>query len=65
MPKLTKTLVERAEVKNKPYFLFDDQLAGFCVRILSTGKRHYYVQYLKPQLLPAKAGRLDNACKAD
>ena len=47
MPKLTKTLVERAEVKNRPYFLFDDTLAGFCVRILSTGKRHYYVQYLK------------------
>ena len=47
MPKLTKTLVERAEVKNKPYFLFDDLLTGFCVRILSTGKRHYYVQYMK------------------
>ena len=47
MPKLTKTLIERAEVKNKPYFLFDDQLAGFCLRILSTGKRHYYVQYMK------------------
>ena len=47
MPKLTKTLVERAEVKNRPYFLFDDLLTGFCVRILSTGKRHYYVQHMK------------------
>ena len=47
MPKLTKTLIERAEIKNKPYFLFDDLLTGFCVRILSTGKRHYYVQYMK------------------
>ena len=47
MSKLTKTLVERAEVKTKPYFLFDDMLTGFCVRILSTGKRHYYVQYMK------------------
>ena len=46
MPKLTKTLVEKAEVKSKPYFIFDDMLSGFCARIATNGKRHYYLQYM-------------------
>lgn len=47
MPKLTKSTVERAETREKPYFLFDDQLPGFCARIAPNGKRHYYLQYMK------------------
>lgn len=47
MPKLTKNTVERAEIKEKPYFLFDDSLPGFCARIAPNGKRHYYLQYMK------------------
>ncbi|PIR39746.1 MAG: integrase [Alphaproteobacteria bacterium CG11_big_fil_rev_8_21_14_0_20_39_49] len=47
MPKLTKRNVESAAIKEKPYFLFDDQITGFCVRISPSGKRHYYLQYLK------------------
>lgn len=47
MPKLTKTIVEKAVIKPKPYFIYDDQLSGFCVRIASSGKRHYYLQYTK------------------
>ena len=46
MPKLTKTLVEKAEAKASPYFLFDDRLSGFCVRITPGGKKTYYVQYM-------------------
>ncbi|AIF82061.1 hypothetical protein I862_07535 [endosymbiont of Acanthamoeba sp. UWC8] len=46
MTKLTKTVIEQAEVKEKPYFIFDSQVSGFCVRVSSTGKRHYYLQYM-------------------
>ncbi|MCC3862525.1 tyrosine-type recombinase/integrase [Pseudemcibacter aquimaris] len=46
MPKLTKTYVERAQPKDKPYFLFDDSLSGFCLRITPNGKKTYYVQYM-------------------
>ncbi len=42
MPKLTKSTVERAEIREKPYFLFDNSLTGLCVRIAPNGKRHYY-----------------------
>ncbi len=47
MTKLTKSTVERAETREKPYFLFDDNLPGFCARIAPSGKRHYYLQYMK------------------
>jgi len=47
MAKLTKNLVERTPVREKPFFLFDDSLPGFCVRIAPNGKRHYYLQYMK------------------
>jgi len=47
MAKLTKSTVERAETRQKPYFLFDDHLPGFCARITPNGKRHYYLQYMK------------------
>lgn len=46
MAKLTKNIVERAATNGKPYFIFDDQLPGFCARIAPNGKRHYYVQYM-------------------
>ncbi|AIF81393.1 hypothetical protein I862_04165 [endosymbiont of Acanthamoeba sp. UWC8] len=46
MTKLTKTVIEQAEVKEKPYFIFDTQVPGFCVRISQKGKRHYYLQYM-------------------
>jgi len=46
MPKLTKSFVEKVDVKPKPYFIFDDRLSGFCVRITPGGKKTYYVQYM-------------------
>ena len=44
MTKLTKTVIEQAEVKEKPYFIFDTQVLGFCVRVSSTGKRLYKIE---------------------
>ena len=45
MAKLTKRVVEAAEVTAKDRFLWCDELPGFGVRILPSGKRSYLVQY--------------------
>jgi len=47
MPKITKRLVEAAEVRDKDYIICDDELKGFAVRILPSGSRAYIVQYWK------------------
>ena len=44
MHKITKKFVELAEIREKPYFVFDKFLTGFCVKIAIAGKRHYYFQ---------------------
>ncbi len=45
MPKLTKSLVETAEIRDKGYILFDSELPGFAVRVLPSGNRYYIIQY--------------------
>jgi integrase len=45
MPKITKRLVEAAEVREKDYIICDNELRGFAVRVLPSGKRYYLVQY--------------------
>ena len=45
MPKITKRLVESAEVRDKDYIIFDSEIPGFGARILPSGKRSYLVQY--------------------
>lgn len=45
MPKITKRLVEAAKPQDKDYIICDDDLAGFAVRILPSGRRSYIVQY--------------------
>jgi integrase len=43
--KLNKRTVEGAVVRDKDYFIWDDDLPGFGVRILISGKRSYLIQY--------------------
>ena len=43
--KLTKRNVDAQKPKNKPYFVWDSNLAGFGVKILPSGKKTYLVQY--------------------
>ncbi|MBS1166443.1 MAG: integrase [Proteobacteria bacterium] len=45
MAKLTKTIVEKAELKDKPYFVWCSDLPGFGVRVFPSGKRVYYIDY--------------------
>ena len=45
MPKLTKRLVDAAEKQEREYFLWDDEIPGFALRVFPTGRRTYVVQY--------------------
>lgn len=45
MAKLSKRLVEAAEVRSSEYMMWDGDMAGFGVRIMPSGRRSYFVQY--------------------
>jgi len=43
--KLTKRTIDSLEVRSKDYFVWDDELGGFGVRVMPSGVRSYVVQY--------------------
>lgn len=45
MVKLTKRTVDAATVGEKDYFIWDDDLPGFGLRVFASGRRSYLVQY--------------------
>jgi hypothetical protein len=45
MPKLTKRYLDTIEPKDADYFLWDDELSGFGLRVFASGKRSYLIQY--------------------
>jgi integrase len=45
MTKLTKRTVDAAASEDKDYFIWDDDLPGFGLRVFASGKRSYLVQY--------------------
>jgi integrase len=45
MPKLTKRIVDAAEVRAVEYFIWDDDIPGLGLRILPSGRKGYVVQY--------------------
>ena len=45
MAKLTKRVVDAAAVRETDYFIWDDELPGFGLRIFASGKRSYLIQY--------------------
>ena len=49
MAKLTKNLIEQAKLKEKDYYLWDDEIKGFGCKILASGaKRTYNFMYWSP-----------------
>lgn len=47
--RLTKRVVEAQLPAEEPYFIWDDDLSGFGIRIFPSGKRFYYVTYYPKQ----------------
>lgn len=45
MPRLTKRVVEGAEPQEKDYFLWDEEIPGFGLRVFASGRRSYMAQY--------------------
>ena len=45
MARLTKRTLESAEAKAKDYFIFDDELPGFGLRIMPSGRKIFVLQY--------------------
>jgi integrase len=45
MAKLNKRIVDAADERSSDYFIWDDELPGFGLRVFRSGKRSYVVQY--------------------
>lgn len=45
MPKITKRVVDAATPQDKEFFIWDDQLKGFGIRIYPTGRKMYLAQF--------------------
>ena len=45
MPKLTKKFVDTCAPKDKEYFVWDNDLPGYGLRVFPTGKKSYLLQY--------------------
>jgi integrase len=45
MAKLSKRIVDAAETRSSDYFIWDEELPGFALRVFQSGKRSYLVQY--------------------
>ncbi len=47
MTKLTKRTVEALKIEAKDYFVWDNQIAGFGLRVMPSGAKTYQAQYRK------------------
>lgn len=45
MTKITKRVVDAADVRASDYIIWDDELPGFGLRVFASGKRSYVIQY--------------------
>jgi integrase len=47
MAKLSKRIVEGAAIRPSDYFLWDEAMSGFGVRVMPSGRKSYLIQYRK------------------
>ena len=45
MPKLTKRIVDAADIQATEHFVWDSDIPGFGLRVLPSGRKGYVVQY--------------------
>jgi len=45
MPKLTKRVVDAAKIRETEHFIWDDEIPGFALRVLPSGRKRYIIQY--------------------
>ncbi|WP_430428400.1 Arm DNA-binding domain-containing protein [Parasphingorhabdus sp.] len=45
MTKLTKSKIDRLEIKSKDYFIWDSELPGFGIRVFPSGRKKFVLQY--------------------
>ncbi|MCC7166685.1 MAG: tyrosine-type recombinase/integrase [Rhodospirillales bacterium] len=47
MPRLTKRFLDATKPQETDYFLWDEEIPGFGLRVFATGKKSYLIQYRK------------------
>lgn len=45
MPTLNTTLVSNAEIKDKIYYIWDDQVKGLALKVIPNGQKKYVIKY--------------------
>jgi hypothetical protein len=45
MAKVTKRIVDAAQIRKNDYVIWDDELPGFGLRVFASGKRSYVIHY--------------------
>ncbi|MEH6477303.1 MAG: tyrosine-type recombinase/integrase [Sneathiella sp.] len=45
MPRLSKRTLDALKIEDKEYFVWDDDLPGFGVRVMPTGRKSFLIQY--------------------
>ena len=45
MPHITQTVVQKAEITDKIYYIWDDQITGFGLKVIPNGKKKYVLRY--------------------
>ena len=45
MPVLTSSIINSAEIKDKIYYIWDDMVKGFALKVIPNGQKKYVIKY--------------------
>lgn len=45
MAHITQTVVQKAEITDKIYYIWDDQITGFGLKVIPNGKKKFVLRY--------------------